>query len=41
MSNQQQNHALSEVFPLTVTQSNITGFRLTPSVDKELGNRLL
>ena len=40
MSNQQQNHALSEVFPLTVTQSNITGFRLTPSVDKELGNRL-
>lgn len=40
MSNQQPNHALSEVFPLTVTQSNITGFRLTPSVDKELGNRL-
>ncbi|MDJ0729511.1 MAG: Piwi domain-containing protein [Crocosphaera sp.] len=40
MSNQQPNHALSEVFPLTFTQSNITGFRLTPSVNKELGNRL-
>ncbi|MDJ0659091.1 MAG: Piwi domain-containing protein [Crocosphaera sp.] len=40
MTNQQQHHALSEVFPLTVTESNITGFRLTPSVDQELGNRL-
>ncbi|MEA5533694.1 Piwi domain-containing protein [Crocosphaera sp. XPORK-15E] len=40
MSNQPKNHALSEVFPLRIIQCNATGFRLTPSIDKELGNRL-
>lgn len=31
---------LSEIFPLTVTQPKLTSFRLTPEIDRELGNRL-
>lgn len=31
---------LSEIFPLTISQPNLTGFRLTPEVDKEVGNRV-
>lgn len=32
--------ALSEVFPLTIAKPNLMGFRLTPGVDREVGNRL-
>ncbi len=31
---------LGEVFPLTISQPNLMGFRLSPEVDKEVGNRL-
>ncbi|MBW4682748.1 MAG: stem cell self-renewal protein Piwi [Microcoleus vaginatus WJT46-NPBG5] len=31
---------LSEIFPLTIPQPNLMGFRLSPEVDQEVGNRL-
>ncbi len=31
---------LSEIFPLTIPQPNLMGFRLSPEVDREVGNRL-
>ncbi|NEP62767.1 MAG: stem cell self-renewal protein Piwi, partial [Symploca sp. SIO2G7] len=31
---------LSEIFPLTISQPNLMGFRLTPEVEREVGNRL-
>lgn len=31
---------LSEIFPLTIPQPNLMCFRLTPEVDREVGNRL-
>lgn len=31
---------LSEIFCLTISQPNLMGFRLTPEIDKDLGNRL-
>lgn len=31
---------LSEIFPLRISQLNLIGFRLTPEVDREIGNRL-
>lgn len=39
-SNQQQNIYLSEIFALENTQPNIMGFKLTPKIDRETGNRL-
>lgn len=31
---------LSEIFSLTISQANLICFRLTPEIDRELGNRL-
>lgn len=31
---------LSEIFPLTISQPNLICFRLTPEINRELGNRL-
>lgn len=31
---------LSEIFPLNISESNLISFRLTPEIDRELGNRL-
>ena len=31
---------LSEIFPLRISQLNLIGFRVTPEVDREIGNRL-
>lgn len=31
---------LSEIFPLSISQPNLQCFRLTPKIDRELGNRL-
>jgi len=31
---------LSEIFPLAISQPNLMGFRLTPEVEREVGNRL-
>lgn len=31
---------LGEIFPLTIPQPNLMGFRLSPEVDREVGNRL-
>ncbi len=32
--------SLSEIFPLTISQPNLTCFRLTPEVERQDGNRL-
>ncbi|MGK7943815.1 MAG: Piwi domain-containing protein [Microcystaceae cyanobacterium] len=31
---------LSEIFPLSINEPNLTAFRLTPEIDREIGNRL-
>ncbi len=30
---------LSEIFPLSISQPNLICFRLTPEVDRKIGNR--
>jgi hypothetical protein len=31
---------LSEIFPLTIAHPNLDAFRLSPEVDRELGNKI-